>query len=129
MNIKQLELLIKRIDEKAISKAIATELFSAMLDSKSEIENLVDYLIEEKGLKQLAEDPTNKIKDAIEKILSDNPYMTCAVNDVNVNFLIGKVMQIMKGKCNPSIIRKLVISKLKEHVAFIPCSKFGISKY
>jgi aspartyl-tRNA(Asn)/glutamyl-tRNA(Gln) amidotransferase subunit B len=109
----QLAALLKRIADGTISNKAAKEVFAGMWEAKSADENLVDAIIEAKGLKQISD------SGALEAIVND----VIAANEKSVeqyragkeaalNALIGQAMKASRGKANPAQLTELLKAKL-----------------
>jgi len=109
----QLAALLKRIADGTISNKAAKEVFAGMWEAKSADENLVDSIIEAKGLKQISD------SGALEAIVND----VIAANEKSVeqyragkeaalNALIGQAMKASRGKANPAQLTELLKAKL-----------------
>jgi aspartyl-tRNA(Asn)/glutamyl-tRNA(Gln) amidotransferase subunit B len=109
----QLAALLKRIADGTISNKAAKEVFAGMWDAKSLDDNLVDTIIEAKGLKQISD------SGALEAIVND----VIAANEKSVeqyragkeaalNALIGQAMKASRGKANPAQLTELLKAKL-----------------
>lgn len=91
------------IDEGKISSKIAKIILKEMFETG----NTPDHIIAEKGLLQLTDE--NEIERIIKEIISKNEK---AVEDFKkgktnvLQFLIGEVMKISKGKVNPQIAKE-----------------------
>jgi aspartyl-tRNA(Asn)/glutamyl-tRNA(Gln) amidotransferase subunit B len=109
----QLALLLKRIADGTISNKIAKEVFAAMWEAKSADENIVDTIIDQKGLRQISD------SGALEKIVDDvlaaneksvNEYR--AGKEAAINALMGQAMKASRGKANPAQLTELLKKKL-----------------
>ena len=109
----QLAALLKRIADGTISNKAAKEVFAGMWEAKSSDDNLVDTVIEAKGLKQISD------SGALEAIVND----VIAANEKSVeqyragkeaalNALIGQAMKASRGKANPAQLTELLKAKL-----------------
>ncbi len=110
---EQLSLLIKRIADNTISNKIAKEVFSLMWENQSDNPDIVDRIIEEKGLKQISD--TGAIEKIIDEVLASNQK---SVDEFRAgkakafNALIGQVMKATRGKANPGQVNQLLKQKL-----------------
>ncbi len=101
--------LVKIIDDGAISKQIAKEVFVEMFNTGKTAEAIV----EEKGLKQNSN--SNELEAFCQAAIDANPKAVGeykAGNEKAINALIGPVMKASKGKANPGmllgILKKLI---------------------
>ena len=101
--------LVKIIDDGAISKQIAKEVFVEMFNTGKTAEAIV----EEKGLKQNSD--SNELEAFCQAAIDANPKAVGeykAGNEKAINALIGPVMKASKGKANPGmllgILKKLI---------------------
>jgi aspartyl-tRNA(Asn)/glutamyl-tRNA(Gln) amidotransferase subunit B len=96
-----------------ISSKAGKEVFQAAWEEKSGQADLVDRMIESKGLKQVSD------SGAIEKIIDDtlaaNPAIVAefkAGKEKAFNSLVGQIMKASKGKANPQQVNDLLMAKL-----------------
>ncbi len=97
--------LAKLIDEGAISKQIAKDVFTEMFKSGDSPEAIV----EKKGLKQ--SDDSNEIEALCREAIAGNPAAVEQYKGGNVkalNALKGPIMKATKGKANPSVLDQLL---------------------
>lgn len=105
--------LIKLVNKGDISNNTAkTEIFKDMYKTG----NSPTKIVEKKGLKQVSD--TETIEEMCKKVITENPNVITDIKngkDKASGFLIGKVMQLSKGKANPELvsqtIRKLLYNK------------------
>ena len=77
------------------------------------IENELQKIVEEKGLKQ--ESDPKAIEDLVIKIISENPDKVKEYKsgkDKLFGFFVGQVMKESKGKGNPQLINRILKEKL-----------------
>ena len=108
---KNLADLIKIIAEGKISNTAGKEVFKDMFESnKSPM-----IIVEEKGLEQISCD--DEIEKLVDRVLDDNPK---SIQDFKlgktkaIGFLMGQVMELSKGKVNPSIAKETLENKLNK---------------
>lgn len=109
----QLAGMLKRIADGTISNKIAKEVFGAMWDAKSDDPNLVDVIIEQKGLKQISD--TGALEAIVNEVLANNEKSVeqyRAGKEAAINALIGQAMKASKGKANPAQLTELLKQKL-----------------
>jgi aspartyl-tRNA(Asn)/glutamyl-tRNA(Gln) amidotransferase subunit B len=109
----QLAGMLKRIADGTISNKIAKEVFGAMWEANSEDENLVDAIIEQKGLKQISD--TGALEAIVNEVLAANEKSVeqyRAGKEAAINALIGQAMKASKGKANPAQLTELLKQKL-----------------
>ncbi|MFA9215736.1 MAG: Asp-tRNA(Asn)/Glu-tRNA(Gln) amidotransferase subunit GatB, partial [Sphingomonadaceae bacterium] len=109
----QLAAMLKRIADGTISNKAAKEVFAGMWEAKSADENLVDTIIEAKGLKQISD------SGALEAIVNDviaangkSVEQYRAGKEAALNALIGQAMKASRGKANPAQLTELLKAKL-----------------
>jgi len=109
----QLAGMLKRIADGTISNKIAKEVFGAMWEAKSEDANLVDVIIEQKGLKQISD--TGALEAIVNEVIANNEKSVeqyRAGKEAAINALIGQAMKASKGKANPAQLTELLKQKL-----------------
>lgn len=103
--------LINLISQDVISGKIAKQVFDIMFEVGGDPLDIV----KEKNLVQVTN--TSEIALFIDQIIADNPSEVAAYKagkEKLFGFLVGKVMQISKGKANPSIVNDLLKQKLAD---------------
>lgn len=103
--------LIKLIDNKTISGAIAKTIFEEMVKNNKDPEKIV----EEQGLIQISDEDV--IKEVVDRIITANQQSVedyKAGKDRALGFLVGQCMKEMKGKGNPQILNKLILEYLNK---------------
>jgi aspartyl-tRNA(Asn)/glutamyl-tRNA(Gln) amidotransferase subunit B len=101
--------LLARISDNTISGKIAKQVFEALWQSTSS----VDEIIAEKGLKQITD--TGAIEAIIDKIIANNQDQVDQYRsgkDKVFAFFVGQVMKEMQGKANPAEVNKMLKTKL-----------------
>ncbi len=98
------------VEDGTIGLRIAKELLPMIEETDKEPE----FLIEEKGLKQVSD--TGAIEKIIDQIIADNPKNVeeyKSGKDKLFGFFVGQVMKATQGKANPAVINQLLKEKLK----------------
>ena len=109
----QLAAMLKRIADGTISNKAAKEVFAGMWEAKSSDENLVDTIIDAKGLKQISDSGT--LEAIVDEVLAANAKSVeqyRAGKEAAINALIGQAMKASKGKANPAQLTELLKAKL-----------------
>ena len=109
----QLALMLKRIADGTISNKIAKEVFAGMWEAKSADDNLVDAIIEAKGLKQISD--TGALEAIVNDVIAANEKSVeqyRAGKEAAINALIGQAMKASRGKANPAQLTELLKAKL-----------------
>ena len=109
----QLAALLKRISDGTISNKAAKEVFAGMWEAKSSDENLVDTIIEAKGLKQISD--TGALEAIVNDVIAANEKSVeqyRAGKEAALNSLIGQAMKASRGKANPAQLTELLKAKL-----------------
>ena len=104
--------LIQRIDDGTISSTIAKNIFSQLIESKMD----VDELIKEQGLEQISD--TTEIEQIVITVLKEHQEQKdqyLAGKEQVLGFLIGKVMQKTQGKANPKLVNDLMVKILSNN--------------
>lgn len=103
--------LISLIQAKTISNAAGRIVFEELLHRDTDVKTI----IEEKGLAQISD------KDALlqiaKKVVEDNAQSVDDYNNGKTNalgYLVGQCMKTSKGKANPSMMKELILSLIKE---------------
>jgi aspartyl-tRNA(Asn)/glutamyl-tRNA(Gln) amidotransferase subunit B len=107
--------MLKRIADGTISNKIAKEIFGDMWAENSDDENLVDVIIDKKGLKQISD--TGALEAIVMEVLANNAKSVeqyRAGKEAAINALIGQAMKASKGKANPAQLTELLKKKLAE---------------
>jgi aspartyl-tRNA(Asn)/glutamyl-tRNA(Gln) amidotransferase subunit B len=109
----QLAAMLKRIADGTISNKAAKEVFAGMWEAKSSEENLVDTIIEAKGLKQISD--TGALEAIVNDVIAANEKSVeqyRAGKEAALNALIGQAMKASRGKANPAQLTELLKAKL-----------------
>lgn len=102
--------LIKLIDDGTISGKIAKSVFTEMLESRKEPEEIV----KEKGLVQITDQA--EIERSVEKVIEENPDAVRQFlqgKERALGFLVGQIMKLTRGKANPQLVNSLLKEKLR----------------
>ena len=109
---QSLSQLIQRIDDGTISSTIAKNIFSQLIESEMD----VDELIKEQGLEQISD--TTEIEQIVITVLNEHQEQKdqyLAGKEQVLSFLIGKVMQKTQGKANPKLVNDLMVKILSNN--------------
>jgi aspartyl-tRNA(Asn)/glutamyl-tRNA(Gln) amidotransferase subunit B len=109
----QLAAMLKRIADGTISNKAAKEVFAGMWEAKSSDENLVDTIIDAKGLKQISD--SGALETIVDEVLAANAKSVeqyRAGKEAAINALIGQAMKASRGKANPAQLTELLKAKL-----------------
>ena len=104
--------LTQRIDDGTISSTIAKNIFSQLIESEMD----VDELIKEQGLEQISD--TTEIEQIVITVLNEHQEQKdqyLAGKEQVLGFLIGKVMQKTQGKANPKLVNDLMVKILSNN--------------
>ncbi len=96
-----------------ISSKAGKEVFVAAWEEQSGQADLVDSIIEEKGLKQVSD--SGAIEKIIDEAIAANPAIVAefkAGKEKAFNSLVGQIMKASKGKANPQQVNDLLKAKL-----------------
>jgi len=107
---EQLGKLVNLISNNTINGKIAKDVFSEMLKSGNDPEQIV----KDKNLVQITD--SSLIENAVENAISQNPaevkeYLAGKVK--LIGFFVGKIMQETKGKANPQAVNEILKQKLE----------------
>ena len=101
--------MVNLIDKGTISGKIAKTVFSEM----SNTGNTPSSIVEEKGLVQVSD--SSEIETLIDQAIADNPTQVQQYRDGNpkvLQYFVGQVMKLSRGKANPQMVVKLLKEKL-----------------
>ncbi|SME91280.1 Asp-tRNA(Asn)/Glu-tRNA(Gln) amidotransferase subunit GatB [Pseudobacteriovorax antillogorgiicola] len=107
----QLAELLNLISDGTISGKIAKRVFELML---SRTEN-PKKIVEQEGLVQISDE--SKIQSVIKEILDKNGAQVeeyLSGKDKVLGFFVGQVMKAFQGKCNPSLVNKILKDQLND---------------
>jgi aspartyl-tRNA(Asn)/glutamyl-tRNA(Gln) amidotransferase subunit B len=102
--------LVQRIDDGTISGKIAKELLPDLIATGRK----VDDLVKEKGLLQISDE--GPIRDAVAKVLADNPAQVATYRGgktATLSWFVGQVMKALSGKGNPGVVNRLLKDALE----------------
>jgi aspartyl-tRNA(Asn)/glutamyl-tRNA(Gln) amidotransferase subunit B len=103
--------LLQRITDGTISGKIAKDVFASMVHEKKE----VDFIIQSKGLEQISD--ISEIEAIIVEVLKAFPNQLQEYLDGKekiLSFFVGQVMQLTKGRANPSLVNEILKEKIKK---------------
>ena len=101
--------MIQLLNDGTISSKIAKDVFEKMLNSNDDPKTIV----EREGLVQLSDE--SAIEKIVLEILENNKAQVekyRSGNEKVFGFFVGEVMKATKGKANPSVVNKILKSKL-----------------
>jgi len=101
--------LLERIADNTISGKIGKQVFEALWQGKSD----VDEIIRSGGLQQITDD--GAIEPLIDQVIASNPDQIeqfRAGKDKVLGFLVGQVMKASRGKANPAQVSAMLRDKL-----------------
>lgn len=102
--------LVQLVDAGTINATTAKELFNELFEQGGEPARLV----EERGLAQVSD--TGALESLVEQVLAEQPQSVADVRAGKKNavqFLIGQVMRLSRGKADPVAVRSLLQKKLE----------------
>jgi aspartyl-tRNA(Asn)/glutamyl-tRNA(Gln) amidotransferase subunit B len=102
--------LVALIDSGKISSKQGKEVFAEMFASGKSPRAIV----QERGIEQLSD--TTAIEKICDEVIAANPKPAAdfkAGNAASLNFLMGQVMKLSKGKANPQMVGKVLERKLR----------------
>lgn len=105
----QLGALIKLVEAKTINFPSAKEVFAVLLERGGD----PDLIVKEKGLAQVSD--TGAMEAFVDQAVAANPGPAAdfkAGKGAALQFLIGQVMKLSRGKANPQVARELLQRKL-----------------
>jgi len=106
---ENLSKLISLISNNTISNKIAKDIFQIMIETNQDPETIV----KERDLVQITDDKT--ITEIVEKVIDSHPEQLkdfLAGKEKVVGFFVGQIMKLTKGKANPQLVNKILISEL-----------------
>ena len=101
--------MVEMINSKTISGKIAKTVFSEMFKTGSE----PGVIVKEKGLVQVSDE--SAIEKFVEQAIENNPIQVEQYKSGKLNviqFFVGQVMKLSRGKANPQIVVKFLKDKL-----------------
>lgn len=107
---EKLAAMVNLIDEGKISGKIGKTVFEEMFKSGSDAEKI----IEEKGLSQVSD--TSAIAEVVDAAIEANPKQVqeyLAGNERVLQYFVGQVMKLSRGRANPQLVIQALRQKLK----------------
>lgn len=111
---KVIAMLADSVSAGNISVTASKEIFSQLLDGKTEEDQINIFKKAEKSLSQVSDN--SEIELIVKKILEDNPKEVerYRIGEKKLaGFFVGKIMQESKGKANPKVVNELLIKNLE----------------
>ncbi|MBU4376070.1 MAG: Asp-tRNA(Asn)/Glu-tRNA(Gln) amidotransferase subunit GatB [Candidatus Omnitrophica bacterium] len=105
-----LALMVKMIDDGAISAKIGKEMLLEMVDTGES----PDVLVEKKGLRQISD--AGALEGIIDKIIKENERSVSDYKSGKKNalaHLVGQIMKDTKGRANPKTVNEILLKKLE----------------
>ena len=97
--------LISLVDAKAITGAVAKDVFEKMVEEDIDPEAYV----EEQGLKTVNDE--GALRETVERVLAENPQSVADYKGGKqkaIGFLVGQTMKAMKGKADPGQVNRML---------------------
>ena len=101
--------LIKLVSDRTISSKQAKEVFSKILEEKKEPMQIV----KDEGMMQITD--ASEIENVVNEVLEENKEQALTYDPTNpkaLDYFVGQVMKKTRGKANPSITSNLMKEKL-----------------
>ena len=101
--------LILMVESNKVSNKQARDIFAVMVDNNKDPEEVASSI----GATQMSNE--DELKAIIAKVCDENAQSIAdykAGKDRALGFLVGKVMQITKGKANPAMTSKLILEEI-----------------
>ena len=111
VDAKRLAEMVELINNKTISSKIAKTVLAEMFNS----DKGPMVIVEEQGLVQVTDD--SAIEGFVDQAIADNQPQVQQYKDGNervVQFFVGQVMQLSKGKANPPMVLDILKKKLSD---------------
>ena len=111
---KVIAMLADSVSAGNISVTASKEIFSQLLDGKTEEDQINIFKKAEESLSQVSDN--SEIELIVKKILEDNPKEVerYRIGEKKLaGFFVGKIMQESKGKANPKVVNELLIKNLE----------------
>ena len=108
---RSLAKLVELVDAKTVHSTAAKEIFAILFNEGGDPESIV----QERGLAQVSD--TGELEQYVTQVISENAK---SVEDYKrgkkaaLQFLVGQVMRLSRGKANPSMVGEMLSSKLAE---------------
>jgi len=102
--------LVKLIDEKVISSTGAHKVFEILIAQGGDPRQIVT----EQGLAQVSD--TSALDGFISQVLEENPQAIAEFRSGKkqaIQFLVGQVMRLSRGKANPQMVREMFEKEMK----------------
>ena len=102
---RHLASLISLVDSKAITGAVAKDVFEKMFEEDIDPEAYV----EEHGLKTVNDE--GALRATVEKVLAENPQSVADYKGGKqkaIGFLVGQTMKAMQGKADPGLVNRML---------------------
>ena len=106
---KALADLIRLVDGKTLNMPSAREVFAILFEKGGD----PDAIVRERGMTQVSD--TGALEAMADKAIADNPKSVAdykAGKAAALQFLVGQVMRLSKGKANPQIVEEILKRKL-----------------
>jgi aspartyl-tRNA(Asn)/glutamyl-tRNA(Gln) amidotransferase subunit B len=110
ISAKQLNGLVKLIQDNVISGKIAKQVFEIMFETGEDAKIIVDR----EGLQQVTDN--SAIEKYVAEVLASNQDKVAEYKsgkDKLFGFFVGQVMKLSGGKVNPAIVNQILLDKLK----------------
>lgn len=110
-NPKDLVDLVKLINDDKISNNIGKKVLRDMFETGKK----PDEIVKEKGLIQISDE--DELKEIVTKILSENEQSVIDYKngkDRALGFMVGQVMKATRGKANPQMVNKMILSMIEK---------------
>ncbi len=102
--------LITLIHTNKVSSRVAKDVLKEMFGNGAD----PSQIIEEKGLSQVSDE--SQLESIVEEAIKQNPQAIEDYKkgkDASIQFLVGQVMRETKGAANPSVVKKIILMKIK----------------
>lgn len=113
MSPEDLKELIELIDSKTISSKQGKDVFYKCIEDKKTPKQVV----KDEGMMQITD--SSEIENVIDEVINENLDQSKTYDPTNpriLDFFVGQVMKKTKGKANPAMSRKMLSEKLEELV-------------
>lgn len=108
---QQLSKLLEMVDSGAVHGKMAKEIFPVMFETGSD----PDLIADEKGLKPVSD--ADAIDAFIQQVIAANPGPAAEFREGKkqaLNFLVGQVMKLSRGKANPKLVAPALATALQQ---------------
>ena len=102
--------IVKSMDKGLVNNQQAKKLFLKYMDTRRDPEEI----IEEEGFKQISD--TAMLEEIVDKVIEENLKAVedyKAGKEKSLMFLVGQVMRHTRGRANPSIVREILLGRLR----------------